>query len=258
MAESSPESVIVREFDRRRRADPSFSVRRCARLVGLSSGAMSEILAGKRPLTLKSATKMAEGLALSPTQRRQLFSRLISPSPAAAPELSSEKRKLESERFRAISEWHYYAIVSLSEVKGSRFDPAWIARRLGITRSQASIALARLERLGLIRVEGNRYFSTEVGTTTSHNVASVALRRFHQQLLRKAEEAQHQLPVSERHLSTITFVASRHRIEEAQTRIRHFQRELCEFLEQGDRERVYTLAVQLFPLDKGEHDVGSE
>ena len=245
--------LLQQEMRRRRRADPSFTLRRFASEAGLSSGALSELLSGKRPLSFKLALRISDRLNLSRKSRAQWLSTLVQQERSEEEIVDTpEKRlrhRLDRQSFHLISEWYYYAILSLSEVEGACADSAWIARRLGLSAARAKDALRQLERMGIIEIKDGRYTQTKASLTTSHNVPSRALRRVHSQLLQKAELANHGLPATHRHLSSITMATSRERLLDAQDRIRVFQRELCRFLEDGPKERVYTLAVALFPLD---------
>src|SRR5690348_4546236 len=51
----------------------SWSQRAFAKKLGLSSGALSEIMTGKRPLSMKARKKIIDRLQLSPDERRRLL-----------------------------------------------------------------------------------------------------------------------------------------------------------------------------------------
>ena len=57
-------TLVLEKLAEKRIKNPSYSLRAFSKRLGVSSGALSQIVAGKRPLTRKTALKIAEGLNL--------------------------------------------------------------------------------------------------------------------------------------------------------------------------------------------------
>ena len=86
---------------------------------------------------------------------------------------------MDEETFTAISEWYYFAILSLGEVKGSRFEASWLSRRLGISRDEAAVAMRRLIRLGLVEtLPGRKYRQATKALTIETKGYEPAIRQF--------------------------------------------------------------------------------
>lgn len=74
LPQPSLQNYLHKVFVSKRERNPSFSLRSFAKLIGTSPGTASDILAGKRRLTLTRAQEIAEKLRLDPTERCQLLS----------------------------------------------------------------------------------------------------------------------------------------------------------------------------------------
>jgi plasmid maintenance system antidote protein VapI len=65
---------LKREFQWRKEKNPLYSQRAFARDLGLSSGEMSELLAGKRSLTLKKRLRLLDHIELSEQEKKEFLS----------------------------------------------------------------------------------------------------------------------------------------------------------------------------------------
>ncbi len=244
---------LAEKLAERRRKNPSYSLRRFSRFLGFSHASLSQVLSGKRPLTLKGANKITERLALSPEESGRLSKMLQKERGISA--LSEQKAKasdftiLEMDQFHLISDWYHYAILSLLEIPGVKADSATISRRLGISAKEAEAAIVRLERLELIDPQTHKLPTkkTQLGTPT---FTAPALRRFHLGMLKKAEESIERDSAEETSFSSITMAIDPKFMQEAKAEIKRFRRAMCQFLESGKQEKVYSLSIHLFPLDQ--------
>lgn len=69
--------VLVSEFKRRQRRNPHYSLRALARAVGLSSGFLSQILRGRRRMSLGRGVELVVALGLGPHETNAVIRRLI-------------------------------------------------------------------------------------------------------------------------------------------------------------------------------------
>ena len=104
-------------------------------------------------------------------------------------------------------------------------------------------------RLGLLRKEKKKLVYVENPTTT-HDIPSAALRRFHEQNLKRAISALHDDPVERRDITSITMAVDVDKLSLAKKRIKAFRREMSELLETGNRSEVYNLTLALFPMTR--------
>ncbi len=64
---------LLRAFDERKEKNPRYSLRAFARSLGVSSGQLSEILSGKRPLSHKLARRISIAMTLTDGQSKNLI-----------------------------------------------------------------------------------------------------------------------------------------------------------------------------------------
>jgi uncharacterized protein (TIGR02147 family) len=243
---------LAGQLSQRRRRIPSYSLRSFARKLGLSPTSLSQILAGKRPLSQKAALKIAERLDLDARGRRALLHSALSAKIEAleTPVAGSEKNeKLELDTFQVISEWQHFAILNLLLVDHVRSTPKAMATRLGITLDVCEQALLRLRRLGMVERTPGGYRRTVKRLETPTDIPSPYLKKFYRQLMVKAGESLDRDPVTDRDFRSITMAINPDNLPRAKEIIRNFIVDLSDLLEMGGRKRVYLLQTQLFPLD---------
>lgn len=231
-------------------ARPEYSVRAFAKKIGLSPGQYSDLVRGKRPLTPKIARRMLERLFVDPETIENAVRGLKTKRPPAG-DLRLRYIELTLSEFRAVSDWYYFAILSLAETEGFRSDEAWIANRLGIKLREASSAISALLELGLLRrnQEGALVVSGKQFTTT-HDIPSSSIQKNHAQGLELAQRALMDLPPSEREFGAAVIALDPDSLPEIKRKLREMRREISEIARQGKRLEVYRLGFQLFPLSK--------
>lgn len=242
-------------LEKRRERNPSYSLRAYAKALGVSPATLSALLRAKRQLSLAAALKIADCEGLSPEERRVFLSGLTrGPADLRAGGVGKSKgpsfAELDIDRYRVVADWYHFAILSLGELPGSRLDPRWISQRLGITAREASDAVGRLRRLGLLKRVGTGFKQATGPLTTPVGISSSAIRTSHRQLLAKAEGALDEVPLELRDFGAIIMGADPERLDEARELIRRLRRELCSLLESGSPRAVYAFTMQLFPLTK--------
>ena len=242
---------IFDEFQRSKMRNPSYSLRAFAKRLSLPVSALSEILQGKRSISLKSAEKVLQRLALGPNEHEDLlkpFLKANSSSEIAALR-SPIAVQLEMDQYRVISDWFHFAILSLAETADFDSEIEVVARRLGITNKVAAEAVERLVRLGLInRSAGGELKPTGISYSTPDGIASLSLRRGHESNLELARQSLERDSIENRDFTAVTMAIDPLKLPEAKKRIRIFQNELCAFLESDLKTEVYKVCLQLFPL----------
>lgn len=253
-AQSEIRKLLTAEFAHLQVRNPAYSLRSFARKLELSPSALSEILRGKRPLTVKSARRILERLCIAPPKTENILASFSSGRRNVA---ANEFRQLNMDYFHVVSDWYYFAILSLAETKDFRDDPDWIARRLAITGAQARTALERLERMEMLARGGDGILRpTGVQYATSSDIADLSIRKQHRQNLELAHRSLDRDPVDGRDFSSMSMAIDPALIPEAKNRIKEFRRELCAFLESGEKKEVYRICIQLFPLSRTQLNQG--
>ena len=240
------------ELEIRKKRNPNFSLRAFARWLSVSPGQLSQMLSGKRTITPKILDKIGQRLDFSPIEKSQLEASLI-PNQGSNTNSESATNKLLDDQFTAISDWYHFAILSLSKVRGANPDPRWISRTLGIQVNEASEAIQRLERMGLLETKPS---FKQVGDPieVASDVPSSAIRRFHQQILGLAQEKIEQVDKVHRDFQSITIPIEQKNLNQFRNHINAFLDLAAKQSEKDVSSKkcdyVYQLNVQLFPLTK--------
>lgn len=255
--------VLKEELDRRKRRNPSYSQRAFARDLGLRPNRLSEILRAKQGLSGRSGDAVAVRLPFSEEEREHFRQLVLAEHASTAAErararkaveryrTSPDYETLEEARFRVIGEWYHLAILELVKLADFRSSVAWVADRLGIDRSIARLAVARLKRLRLIETNGERWKLPAPNHEVAGGYPSETIRRFHDQVLELARAALRDQPVDERDFSAIFTAVPRSRLPEIKDRLNEFWRRIDEeFGSAESPDEVYCLATQLFSLTK--------
>lgn len=247
---------LVKELANRARRNPAYSLRSFSKSLGISAPSLSQIISGKRTLSRGAALKIIERCAMSPEQAQAFLASSLGEGWGEAlkkidPLFSGpEFEELELESFRVISDWYHYAILSLGELPDNRASAEWIAGELEISSKQASAAFQRLLKLGVIARRGKGFYQCRPQLAVPTQGFTTAIRKYHQQNLHKAEEALSGSDAPLELFSAITMAVDESQLPKARELIRQFRRRICRLMEAGQGERVYTLAVQLFPISK--------
>lgn len=240
-------TLLQNELKKRKKINPQFSLRGFAKKLNMSPAQLSQILNGKRNLTAATLAKIATTLSLSPSMEEKLYMDAFSKRKKFDQD-SQRKRSLREDEFALIGQWYHYAILSLARLPKAKADPEWIAQRLGVSKIQAAGALKRLLRLGIIE-EGKYLKQRGPFLSAQSEVPSLAIQKYHQEILQMAELRLSKIPLEERDYSSITFLANPKKIPLARLKIEKFQDELAEFLGDENASEVYILANQLFSLE---------
>jgi len=253
---NSPKQFLSEELAKRQKANPRYSLRAFARHVGLSPGELSELLNGKRKLSVKSAVRVAKALSLNSTESKHLLylAQLdrgdgldILPGETAA----KTREEVSADLFELVSDWVCFAVLNLGDCAGFSWKPSFIAKRLGVTVQHVQLALDRLERVGLVKNNAGKRSIDREQVIATGNVPSEAIRTYHKTMLAKAADALDFQKLNEREISGIGFAVDPKNIESLKKDISEFQEHLMEKYQNGKKTEVYQLEIALFRLTEG-------
>lgn len=247
MKTESYRSILISELEKRKERNSAYSLRAFSRQLKLSPAQLSKIISGKKPLTPKTAAKIADALAFTPLERAAFVESTVSD---INEESSVNPREIREEEFHLIADWYHFAILSLSELKHHKSDPRWIASQLGIKVSEASDAVFRLQKLNVIEVRNGKMRQVMKPLKTATDIPSAAIRLHHFQNFEQAKRKLEETAVEEREYTSITMAISRKKIPQAKKMMTQFKRKLSTLLENGEKDAVYTLSLQLFPVSR--------
>jgi uncharacterized protein (TIGR02147 family) len=249
---------LTLEYKLRREKNPNYSLRSFAKRLAIPVGRLTELMSRKRNLTERLAKHISDRMEYPPHVRAS-FLKLVkkkvkdkNPNPKLVSLDIAKYEELNADAFNLVSDWYHYGILNLTEIKDFLPNSKEIAKRLGITTTEVRSAIERLKRLRLLTEENGTLLRTKNRLTTSVDIPSAAIRSSHRQRLQKAIEAIESVPINERDFSTIMFSTNPKFLEKAKVHAEKFRRSMLALAGEFDKERVYTMNIQIFPLSKSE------
>lgn len=222
------------EFSRRTRINERYSIRAFANHLGINSSTLSQILLAKRFLSEKKMKQLCEKIGID------------------APSTENQTTPFETisvDTFTVISDWYHFSILDLTLLKTFKAEPKWIARKLSISEHEAKAAVERLKRLNLLSEKNGKLVKTKTFYTNyAEGTTTAALKEYQRQVIKKALHAIDNCDSSRKDITSITIAADSKKIKQAKEKIKKFRREICAFMETGERDSVFHLALQLYPV----------
>lgn len=238
----------------------------------MSASKLSEVMNGRREISPRAALKLTQALKLDTGeaglfldlvdwhQKKNPLVRALAKDRLEKREETSGFRELDLDTFKVIADWHHFAILELTEVKGFKSQPSWIAKRLGLPEADIIQAIERLLELNLlVKNSKGELHQTRENLATPTDIPSQAIRAHHSQLLMRADKALEDVVVAERDFSAITLSFDPAEIRAIKQEIREFRRRLIQRIQSSEsRSRLYCLTIQFFPLDQQELEKPSD
>lgn len=248
----------------RKSADPKFSLRAFADKARFSShGHLKYVLDGRRNLSKKTLLKLAKALELSGPQE-DYFEKLVFFNQAGTLEEKNhfyqkllaygKFKRLDADQLQVFEEWYHTVIRELVPLDGFRNSPQWIGNRLQpkITAHAAEASLRLLLERKLIAKTANGFRQTDRSITTDDEIRSIAVKRFHTQMIQLALQSLNQLPAASRDISSVTFPIRRADFPKLKKHLQFMRKELRNFAAEGESgEDIVQVNIQLFPLTGG-------
>lgn len=257
---NSVSEILSLAFSRRRKKNLSYSLRAFARDLKISPSRLSELMKNSEGVNAETAQKICEQLKLKPQERKFFLDTVLSTKARnkevrrlARNRIEKLRRQklllaIEEEKFKVISEWYHSAILELTQV--TDFQPAsdWISQRLGITEKESREAVSRLKKLGLIEVTAGGVWKVSADAYQTFSKSSLAIRKFHLQVLRKSLHSVENDPPHEREIQTMLFAIPKSELPRFSEKMRDFLRESWESISDLPKDELYALSVQLTPM----------
>jgi len=219
----------------------------------------------QRPLTRKTAVKIASALGLRNLDRRyflqlveaqrssgdperpEVFERLVDLKAKALP------KALPRQQLEFYNQWYHSAILALLDLPDAKDDPEWIASQLmpHVTPSRVKDSLALLKKLDYIAYDeaAGRLKLTRKVVNTGPEVLGLAIIRYHQQMLTLARDALTDTAPEDRDISSVTISIASHQLTDIKTKIHALQNELLAMSEAAtNADEVAQINVQVFPI----------
>lgn len=248
------------ELARRCSTNPAYSLRAFARDLEIDHSTLSQLLRGKRALTAPTIEALAPffGLDAAAVDRYARFERSAGVVGDANEEQMSS---LAHDAAELLSDWRHFAILELLRLRDFKPDSRWIARVLGASVDEVNLALHRLIRLGLLRMDAPDHWVDLCGdlVVSRDDFGQAAIQHLFEQVHRLALEAAREVPAEWQEHSSVTLAIDTNRLPEAIEKVQRFRREWVDRFSGGsESDAVYQLEIRFFPLTQmnRRHDDG--
>jgi len=196
------------------------------------------------------ALALADRLHLDPEQRTELVRSLDAKQPAAETAEKIAYEPLDMDQFRLISEWKYFALLSLARKNGVANNPEEISMRLGISTASVRKTIEVLRKLNLIVEEEGRLKRTMKALTTSDGEANLAIRKAHLEDCELAAKSLESDAIESRDFSSITFRLDPSSLAKVAAIAREAQDNVMQLSDAESGEEVFRMSVHIFPLTR--------
>ena len=223
----------------------AFSMRSLARKVDMNSGAVSQIISGKRKISIDLAQRFAAALEMGPEDQEQFFRPF-----RVETELKREKvySLYNHNTFLPEQNWIVFSILNYTLLSHADSNVTNIASALGIAPEIINDIVNKMLECELLTIDKSGNFRrTANRLSTSDNNSDEAIRLIHAQNLRLAEKSLTVDDIGVRDFTSMTFAIDSSKLELAKKLIRKFEDDLACLLSAGNKDAVYKLNVQLFP-----------
>lgn len=246
------------------RSNPSYSLRAFSTQVGLSASMLSEVLNGKKKLSTEKAALVANRLKLKNKeeyyfldlvqldnvqdikQREQIISRIKEQAP------DQNMKDLSIDHFYSIANWICVAGMAALSGYPKGLSAMDIAKKLGVTKFEASEAMDRWVRLELLNVKNGQYIrNTNDHLMMKSQAPNEAIRKFHKVMLEKAIDSLEKQNNHEKFVGSETIAIGTEHLEEVSEVIEEAVAKILRIAKTTKKKGdVYHLGFQFFRLSK--------
>jgi uncharacterized protein (TIGR02147 family) len=235
------------------RRNRRFSLRSFAKQLGIDHSTLSQVLRGRRRLSVRALEVVGERLGLGDEAIR-VYAQSVRRKPATSrPPKELRRFHLDLDTFQFLSVWYHSAILELVEVQGFKTDSRWIANTLGIGVKDVNIALQRLLRLGLLEMSGRDHWIDKSGDAEFHSSAltEAACNRMNQEIHELAIDAIERIPSRYRIHRQMVVACGSKKLPRLKMLAEEFISEVRSLASESDaKDDVYQIEVSFFPVTK--------
>ncbi|QLY26316.1 TIGR02147 family protein [Bdellovibrio sp. KM01] len=180
-------SILKERYEELRLKNPSFSLRSLAQKVKISPGKISDIFNGRYQLSPELAKRITDNLEMPPNKRKEFLDAVANETNRVEAYRDYVKSSMDRANFNfkrteltdhegieVIDHWLYIGLLAAMKIEGFDNTITWLARQLKMAESQIQPQMDKLERLGLVERNENKYFpipqSTGFSSSKSNDI----------------------------------------------------------------------------------------
>lgn len=245
---------------RQKEQKPDWTLGQWAKRIGFSStSSLTKVLNGDRELGPKAQQKIVRYFTFSKAESEQ-FAMLVAlakgqtrlGSGPLSRIVANRYRTMSLEEFKSLSDPDAFVLRETLKLSPSA-TPEELIRKLRRPKSRRDTEklLETLKSLSLVEEPRPGYFSYKDGhVTTSSDLASEAIRQYHEQCLGRIKEDVRNVAVEYRELQATTFCIDVCDLQRAKEKIRKFRQDFAREFENAKGNAVYQLHLSFIPQTK--------
>ena len=224
--ENNYRDILRVEFQSRKARNQYYSLRAFAQSLGIGSGALSEILKGKRNLGINKAKAIVDKLNFDENEKENFLNSVLEVKPAKKPQSNTEIRELSAEIFEIVSSPTCMSILALADVDNFRLDVEWMSLKLGIKQKDIAYALKLMREVGLLEVINGIEQICPDFVFSPDGIPSRAIKNYHHQMLDMAANAIEEQSVDKRDITGLSFAIDSEDLPKLKKDIMNFQKRM--------------------------------
>ena len=251
-------TILEEQLKKRQEINPKYSLRSFASKLGISSGALSEIMRGKRAISEKLALKLAEGLDLEGGERERFLApfRIIRKQKEGLPKVD-----LKKEEVALFSSMKYFEVLAAFNLKCFNGKLDSIEDFIDADREELEEMLATLQKLDLIRFnqETGSYYRINKSVRTSKDTGPKDYAHLIYQSTERCLTAT-QLGFKREYseMASRVLAIDPSKLEQARPIIKKFMDDMAIFLGDGDLEDIFLVNLNIIPMSHVERYLDQE
>lgn len=236
--------LLKKELENKKTSQPEYSLRKLGKDLGMNSGILSSIIAGKRKVSFDLAERVCLKLGMPPAEIVALLA-----EPDIAQKVSV--KKAQKEHYEILEKLEYSALYGMIKTADFKTDVRWISERLDLDEEVTVEMIRKMVRVGILKFDHN---SQLVRVEDAHLVQlaekSASLDNLMVAVIQRAMEYFQERDDFTSEFPLMTLAVNSENILEFKKRNFTFMLECFELLQEGELDEVYSFSQQFFPLTK--------
>ena len=235
--------ILNEEFQRAREKSPKLSMRQWADRIRVSSGALSEILAGRRKVTVDKARSIAASAGIPPTKLKALLA--LMGEPGDPERVIPSRREIEM-----VESWENFAICGMYELSGVEVDSSFIAKRLQLPEAEVEQRTLLLIQAGMIRVdEAGKRFRIRQNWDLRQGLEPHEVLKSRERMIRLSLDAVSRVREDASQFANYTFVGGKTEIDYVKAELLRLMNHLEAIGPVAKSTELIRFSFQLFPMN---------
>lgn len=252
-------TILRQALEERMRRNSVYSMRSFARDLMMAPSTLSEVMSGKKKLSLKKTNELIELLKIPEWQGDLLKNQIIENQneDIAAVEVKLPE-KLNENAVKSLTSNLDLGILEATHLKSFKPEFEWLAKKLDVTLDQVTFAVDRLQSVGLLRInEDGEWVDLSPFFSSTDGIPSRSIRAFHADVLSLARKKVLTQSVNERTVKTVVFSLEEEQVSEARNILNDAVARIMDLASKSEakKDHVMCFSGQLFYLLNGKEDV---